>query len=88
MISKIIELGIGKIDFVQFQDLFNPNLDISYQPADPEGLILWDINYGDNIHFMVDPKSIERRQKFFSEQEVNHKLKYKLFSILQHYDSC
>jgi tRNA pseudouridine38-40 synthase len=88
MVSKILDVGTNKIDYKEFLDLFNSNFDVSYKPAEPRGLLLWDINYGENIHFTIDPKSIERRDKFFSEQELKYKLKHKLFSLIQQNDIC
>jgi len=84
MIAKILEVGFGKISYEDFIDLFDPFKDISYQPADPFGLILWDINYGNNVSFVIDNKSKERRNKYFREQEQKFALKKKLFNFMQH----
>jgi len=83
MVAKIFELGLEIITFEKFLDLFNPSRTYSYQPADPLGLILWDINYGKKIHFTVDAKSIERMNKFFLQQEIKFSTKHKLFSLMQ-----
>ncbi len=84
MVAKILEVGFGKTSYEEFIDLFDPSKDISYQPADPFGLILWDINYGNNVSFVIDNKSKERRDKYFREQEQNFALKKKLFNFMQH----
>ncbi len=84
MVAKILEVGFGKTSYEEFIDLFDPSKDISYQPADPFGLILWDINYGNNVSFVIDNKSKERRDKYFREQEQNFSLKKKLFNFMQH----
>jgi len=84
MIAKILEVGLGKISYEDFIDLFDPSKDISYQPANPIGLILWDINYGNNVSFVIDKKSKERRDKYFREQEQKFALKKKLFNFMQH----
>ena len=84
MVAKILEVGFGKISYEEFIDLFDPSKDISYQPADPFGLILWDINYGNNVSFVTDNKSKERRDKYFREQEQKFALKKKLFDFMQH----
>ncbi len=84
MVTKILEVGFGKISYEEFIDLFDPSKDISYQPADPFGLILWDINYGNNVSFLIDNKSKERRDKYFREQEQKFALKKKLFNFMQH----
>ena len=84
MVAKILEVGFGKISYEEFIDLFDPSKDISYQPADPFGLILWDINYGNNVSFVIDNKSKERRDKYFREQEQKFAFKKKLFNFMQH----
>ena len=84
MVAKIFEVGLEIITFEEFLDLFNPSKTYSYQPANPLGLILWDINYGKKIHFTVDAKSKERMNKFFLEQEMKFSTKQKLFNLMQH----
>ncbi len=84
MVAKILEVGLDKISYEEFIDLFDPSKEISYQPADPFGLILWDINYGNNVSFVIDNKSKERRDKYFKEQEQKFALKKKLFNFMQH----
>ena len=83
MVAKIFELGLEIITFEEFLDLFNPSRTYSYQPADPLGLILWDINYGKKTQFTIDAKSKERMNKFFLLQEIKFSTKQKLFSIMQ-----
>ncbi|MBY8978888.1 MAG: tRNA pseudouridine(38-40) synthase TruA [Candidatus Lokiarchaeota archaeon] len=83
MIAKIFELGLEIITFEEFLDLFNPSRTYSYQPADPLGLILWDINYGKKMQFTIDAKSKERMNKFFLRQEIKFSTKQKLFSLMQ-----
>ncbi len=84
MVAKIFELGLEKINYEQFLDLFDPSKTYSYQPADPLGLILWDINYGKKVQFTIDAKSKERMKKFFMQQEKKFSTKQKLFSLMQH----
>jgi len=86
MVAKIFEVGLGVINYEDFLDLFNPAKLTSYQPADPFGLILWDINYGSNVHFTIDKKSRERMDFFFREKEQKYALKTKLFRLIQHDD--
>ncbi|TFF83855.1 MAG: tRNA pseudouridine(38-40) synthase TruA [Promethearchaeota archaeon] len=86
MIAKILEVGIGTLAIKEFTNLLNIEDYISYQPADPRGLILWDIFYGNNIRFTIDPGSYERMMNYFSSQYCKFSLKKKLFSILQHHD--
>jgi len=83
MVAKIFELGLEIITFEEFLDLFNPSRTYSYQPADPLGLILWDINYGKKTQFTIDAKSKERMIKFFLLQEIKFSTKQKLFSLMQ-----
>ena len=84
MVAKIFEVGLEIINFEEFLDLFNPSKNYSYQPANPLGLILWDINYGKKIQFTIDAKSQERMNNFFLEQEMKFSTKQKLFSLMQH----
>ncbi len=83
MVAKIFEIGLEIITFEEFLDLFNPSKTYSYQPANPLGLILWDINYGEKIQFIIDTKSQERMNKFFLQQEIKFSTKQKLFSLMQ-----
>lgn len=84
MVAKILELGEGRISYTEFLDLFNSKDYISYQPANPEGLILWDIDYENNIKFEIDQKSVERMSDVFSRLERKSNLKRLLFKIMQH----
>jgi len=84
MVAKIFELGLEKITFEEFLDLYNPTKSYSYQPFDPLGLILWDVNYGKKIYFTFDAKSIERMNKFFMHQEIKYSTKQNLFGLMKH----
>jgi len=84
MVRKIIELGKGEIEYDDFLRLFDASSYHSYEPVDPLGLILWDIKYGNNVKFKIDPKSMNRMEKYFQIQKQKYGLKYQLFKILQH----
>jgi tRNA pseudouridine(38-40) synthase len=84
MISKILEVGMGVIDYEQFLQLFSPEFEISYRPANPRGLILWDVFYGNSVDFIIDPKSMDRMKSYFLEKEDDYRRKYNLFSLMQH----
>ncbi|MBN1215262.1 MAG: tRNA pseudouridine(38-40) synthase TruA [Candidatus Lokiarchaeota archaeon] len=86
IVKKIFELGNGIISFNEFIELFNKKEYISYEPADPRGLILWDIEYNTNIKFIIDKRSIERLNRFFLIQKYKHWLNYNLFNIMQEHD--
>ncbi|MFX1523499.1 MAG: tRNA pseudouridine synthase A [Promethearchaeota archaeon] len=86
MVKKILELGLGEINYDDFLKLFDPTQNLSYQPADPKGLILWEVKYDSNIRFEEDKKSKERMEIFFLGKELNAKFKEQLFRILQHND--
>jgi tRNA U38,U39,U40 pseudouridine synthase TruA len=83
MVKKILELGMGNIQFEDFSNLFNTTKRISYQPANPIGLILWDIKYDKNVMFIDDQKSKDRMSDYFLKNELNYSLKYNLFRVLQ-----
>jgi len=84
MVAKIVELGQHKISYDDFIFLFNTTEYVSFQPADPEGLILWDINYGEKVSFENDQKSIERMKNIFNSLERGLNLKRLLLNIMQH----
>ncbi|MFX1591078.1 MAG: tRNA pseudouridine synthase A [Promethearchaeota archaeon] len=86
MVKKILELGKNEILYNEFLDLFDSSKMISYQPADPKGLILWDIEYDKNVIFIEDPISIKRMYSFFLKKELNYSLKHYLFRVLQQDD--
>ena len=83
MVFKILEVGTGKICYEDFLDLFDASREISYQPADAKGLILLDIKYEDKINFIIDSKSKERMNNFFTTKKLDYNLKYHLFRVLQ-----
>ncbi|TFF95499.1 MAG: tRNA pseudouridine(38-40) synthase TruA [Promethearchaeota archaeon] len=87
MLKKILELGVGDITYSDFLELFDSSKSISYQPLRPDGLILWDIIYPENIKFKVDKKSKERMLSFFSEQEEKFVLKNFLFKLLRSHNN-
>jgi len=86
IVAKLLELGKGEINMEEFKKLFDPTKFYSYQPAEPNGLILWDISYPD-LNFITDKKSFERMQNYFKKMELNMGLKHQLFSVLKHDDS-
>ncbi|MFX0003807.1 MAG: tRNA pseudouridine synthase A [Candidatus Hodarchaeota archaeon] len=86
MVKKVLELGLGKISYDNFLDLFDASREISYQPADPKGLILWDIKYNNTVNFIEDPNSKERMNNFFIKKKLHYNLKYHLFRALQQDD--
>ena len=84
IVAKILEVGLERLNLKDFLELFDPAKTFSYQPADPFGLILWDVNYGSAIKFITDKKSKERMMKFFREKEQKYASKTMLFRLLQH----
>jgi tRNA pseudouridine38-40 synthase len=85
-VRKIVELGTNQIDYQDFLKLFDPSNVVSFQPSEPEGLILWDIKYDEKIKFKEDKKSKERRDNFFLKNKLKYGLKTQLFRILQQND--
>ncbi|MFX1500085.1 MAG: hypothetical protein ACFFDH_03875 [Promethearchaeota archaeon] len=83
IIKKVLDLGMSKILYEDFLKLFDPSKIYSYQPADPRGLILWNIKYNDEIKFIEDLKSKSKMNNFFSQEEIKFDLKYNLFKVLQ-----
>jgi tRNA pseudouridine38-40 synthase len=86
MVKKILEVGLGEITYENFLDLFDASKNISYEPADASGLILWDVKFDDSIIFKIDPKSIERMNNFFRSQEIEYGHTFQLFNLLQQND--
>lgn len=86
MVKKILELGMKEIEYEEFLELFDSSKSISFQPADPTGLILWDITFDDEIKLKVDLKSKKRMEIYFLTQEHKFGLKHQLFRLLQQYD--
>jgi len=84
MVAKLIEMGMEKLSYEEFLHLLNTSTYISYQPANPIGLILWDIIYEKNIKYQIDIKSMNRMMNFFYREEEKINLKRILFHILQH----
>ena len=86
VVKKLLELGLGDISYEQFLSLFHETNYISYQPADPRGLILWEISFNKDVKFEEDILSKERMINVFSKKEQDFKFKYNLFKILQEND--
>lgn len=84
MIKKILELGTSKIKYKDFLDLLEPSKFFSYQPANPRGLILWDIKFENKIRLKEDKKSKERMTKIFFKKELASGFKHQLFRFMQH----
>ncbi|MBD3216262.1 MAG: tRNA pseudouridine(38-40) synthase TruA [Candidatus Lokiarchaeota archaeon] len=83
MIQKLLEVGKNEISYNDFLALFDASKFVSYQPASPKGLILWEIKYDSRVSFHIDEKSAERRDNYFFQEEQKSWLQYKLFSCLQ-----
>ena len=85
-VKILLELGHEEIDYDTFLSLFDASKSFSYQPADPRGLILWDVVFDDKIDFKEDPKSKERMKSHFLGNKLRAGFKHQLFSILQQDD--
>ncbi|MHA2183372.1 MAG: tRNA pseudouridine synthase A [Promethearchaeota archaeon] len=83
MVKKVLDLGRAIIEYKDFLQLFDPLEEISYQPADPKGVVLWDVVYDDTIILKEDEKSMERMERFFFKRESYFKFKQRLFGLLQ-----
>jgi len=83
MTRKLIQIAKERIEIHDLNLLLESDDYISYKPADPLGLILWDIIYGENVIFKEDPKSKDRMNSFFKQKEKKYGLKRKLFNVLQ-----
>lgn len=80
---KLIELGKGEIEYKEFIGLLDPSEFKSYQPANPKGLILWDVIYDDKkIKFKIDDKSSKRMKEYFVHQKRQSFLQYNFFSLM------
>lgn len=86
MVKKVIELGMGEILLDDFIQLFDSSQNISYQPADPRGLILWDVVYDEKVNLIEDFKSKERMESFFLKRKFYFNFKHQLFNLLQHHN--
>jgi tRNA pseudouridine38-40 synthase len=86
MVKKILELGTGKILYKDFIQLLDPLKDFSYQPADPRGLILWNVIYDEKVKLSEDLKSKRRMEHFFLNKKKSFNFKHQLFNLLQHHD--
>ncbi len=81
--KKLIEIITGEISIAEFKKLFNSSKFESYQPANPKGLILWDIEYDNEIvKFEMDRKSLERMRTFLFHRKMESFLQYNLFSLV------
>lgn len=83
MVRKVLDVALGRITYDEYLMLFDSSKDFSYQPAEPEGLILWNIEYGDMIHFQIDKRAYNHMKEYFIEQERQLSIKKKLFSLLE-----
>lgn len=84
MVKKLTEVAIGKINYNEFLSLLDTANYVSYQPANPVGLILWDIVYEKDIQFEIDQNSSKRMMSYFDHMENKNTLKKMLFHVLQH----
>jgi len=82
--QKLIELGKGELSYEAFAKLLDPSEFKSFQPANPKGLILWDINYdNDIVDFKIDEKSVSRMNNFLFDRKMRSFLNYNLFSLIE-----
>jgi tRNA pseudouridine38-40 synthase len=82
MVKKLLELGKGEINLNEFLSLFDTIKTVSFQPADPKGLLLWDIHYDKSITLIHDQKSKERMIIYFKKQKEIYGVKHQLFEEL------
>jgi tRNA pseudouridine38-40 synthase len=83
MIRKLVEFGSKKITLDEFKSLFNPMKSFSYKPYSPNGLILWDIIYPENIIFIENENGKERKDKFFYNKYLYSQFETNFFNILR-----
>ena len=83
MMTKILELGKNQISYDDFLRLFDPSKEFSYKPAEANGLILWDVNYGQKLRFEMDKKSVERMKTYLLQRYRDFDLKSRLFYIME-----
>jgi len=83
MVQKLLEVGMNKLSFDEFLNLFDISEFVSYQPANPKGLILWEIKYDSHVNFQDDAKSLERMENYFIQKKQEKWLQHKLFNCLQ-----
>ena len=86
MMTKILELGRNQTSYDDFLLLFDSSKEFSYRPADANGLILWDVDYGQNLRFEIDKKSVERMKTFLLKSLEKFDLKSRLFHIMEQDD--
>ena len=86
MMIKVLELGKNQISYYDFLQLFDPSKEFSYKPAEANGLILWDVNYGQKVRFEMDTKSVERMKRFLLKRYEEFDLKSRLFYIMEQND--
>jgi len=86
MVKKILELGEGEIVYDDFLDLLDSTQIFSYQPANPQGLILWEVKFDNKIRLEEDKKSKERMNSYFLKKVLASGFKHQLFRFLQHND--
>lgn len=81
--QKLIELGKGEMQYEDFISLLDPSEFKSYQPANPKGLILWEIEYDDKvIEFKIDDKSLKHMKDYFIRRKLESYLQYNFFSLM------
>jgi tRNA pseudouridine38-40 synthase len=83
IMAKIIELGKSEINLKEYSEILDPTKEFSFPPADPNGLILWDVSYGKNLKFNIDQKSLERLMEYMNNNYLYHTMRAKLFDIFQ-----
>ena len=83
MVKIILDLGLSYIEYNEFLQLFDPLKEFSCQPADPRGVILWDVIYDDKIVLKEDEKSKERMESFLLKRGSFFNFKHRLFRLLQ-----
>lgn len=83
MVQKVLDVARGRTTYEEYLKLFDSSKDFSYQPAEPDGLILWNIEYGDSIPFKIDERAYKYMKQYFIEQKRQLSIKKKLFSLLE-----
>ena len=83
IMAKLIELGKKEISLKEYSAILDPTKEYSFPPADPNGLILWDVFYGKNLKFNIGEKSLERMREYIDKSYLYYKTRVKLFEIFQ-----
>ncbi len=82
MVTVILDVGRGKVSLYELNQMVHPNYFTSIEPAPPEYLVLWDVQFEPSLEVHEDPKALQKIKNLISSRRAYHRVSGDIFGEL------